>query len=186
MKRAHVLTVLVSLFVTLLMSVPSMTVVAGPAAHPWLAHSWLAHSWLLFGHDLIRQKQQVPDDPLAGLPTGEGGGRAKGGSGAGGRATCTVKANAESDREIGDLRATLAFVKLGPKSWPCPARSARADIRLRITVDEAGKITTAEPVSGDSDLGNAIAKRLPGKSIGPRAEGATVGIVVVTFASSRP
>jgi len=164
MKRAHVLTTPVCLFVASLVSTP--------ATHAT-------------SHDLIRPKQQVPDDPLAGLPTDDGRSHGKGGSGASGKAACAVKANAANDRDIGDLRATLAFVKHGPTSWPCPARSASADIRLRIGIDGAGKITTAESVSGESSIANAMAKRLPGKSIGPRAEGATVGIVVVTFASSR-
>jgi hypothetical protein len=31
-----------------------------------------------------------------------------------------------------------------------------------------------------------MGKKLTGKSIGPRAEGATAGIVVVTFAGGRP
>jgi hypothetical protein len=165
MKRAHVLTAFVCLFVASLMS---------------------ARATFATSHDLIRQKQQVPDDPLAGLPTDEGHGHGKGSSGTASKATCAVKANAANDRDIGDLRATLAFVKYGPRSWPCPARSATPDVRLRIGIDEAGKIATVMPASGDRTTANAIAKRLQGKSIGPRAEGATVGIVVVTFASSRP
>ena len=165
MKRAHVLTIPVCLFVASLVSAPAT---------------------LATSHDLIRPKQQVPDDPLAGLPADDGRGRGKGGSGAIGKATCAVKAEAANDRDIGDLRATLAFVKHGPKSWPCPARSAATDVRLRIGIDGAGKITTAEPVSGDTVAAIAMAKRLPGKSIDPRAEGATVGIVIVTFAGRKP
>jgi hypothetical protein len=165
MQRAHVLTTSGCLFVASLVHVPAT---------------------LATSHDLIRPKQQVPDDPLAGLTTDDGRGHSKGSSGAGGKVACTLKANAANDHDIGDLRATLAFVEFGPKSWPCPARSAARDVRLRIGIDEAGKITTAAPTVGDSNIASAIAKRLPGKSIGPRAEGATAGIVVVTFASSRP
>jgi hypothetical protein len=165
MKRAHVLTAPVCLFVASLVSAPAT---------------------LATSHDLIRPKQQVPDDPLAGLTTDEGRGQGKGSSRAGGKATCAVKANPANDRDIGDLRSTLAFVEFGPKSWPCPARSAARDVRLRIGIDETGKITTAAPAAGDSNIANAMAKRFPGQSIGPRTQGATVGIVVVTFASSRP
>jgi hypothetical protein len=164
MQRAHVLTTSVCLLVASLVSAPAT---------------------LATSHDLIRPKQEVPNDPLAGLPSDDGRGHGKGGSGTRGKAARAVNANAADDRDIGDLRATLAFVEHGPTSWPCPARLASARIRLRIGIDEAGKITSVEPVSGDSGIASAIAKRLPGKSIAPRAEGATVGIVVVTFASKR-
>ena len=177
MQRAQVLTLLVRLFVIAFVSAPLQAAAAVS----------VTESLLVFSHDLIRQKQQVPDDPLAGLPTDDGSHReqGKGGSGASGR-VCAIKANAANDRDIGDLRATLAFVKHGPSSLPCPARSAQSDMRLRVSIDGNGKITAAESIAGDNRVANAVAKKLAGKSIGPRAEGATVGIVVVTFASRKP
>ena len=177
MQRTKVLTLLVRLLVIAFVFAPLQAAAAVS----------VTESLLVFSHDLIRQKQQVPDDPLAGLPTDDGGHRepGKGGSGASGRA-CAVKANAANDRDIGDLRATLAFVKHGPRSLPCPARTAKSDMRLRISIDGNGKVTAAESIAGDNRLANAVAKRLAGRAIGPRAEGATVGIVVVNFASSKP
>jgi hypothetical protein len=176
MQRAHVLTLFVGLVMAPLVFVPSRAAAVAPEASPPL----------LFGHDLVRPKLQVPDDPLAGLPSDEGHGRGKGGGGGSARSTCAVKVNAANERDIGDLRATLAFVKHGPTSWPCPPRAAQSEIRLRIGIDGAGKITAAEPVAGDSGIASAMAKRLTGKAIGPRDQGATVGIVVLTFATGRP
>jgi hypothetical protein len=172
MQRA---TLFVGLVIAPFVLVLSQAVAAASAASPPR----------VFGHDLIRPKQEVPDDPLAGLPSDDGHGHSKSGGGSS-RAACVVKANAANDRDIGDLRATLAFVKHGPTAWPCPPRAAQSEIRLRIGIDEAGKITAAEPIAGDSGIASAMAKRLAGKAIGPRDQGATVGIAVLTFATGRP
>jgi hypothetical protein len=99
---------------------------------------------------------------------------------------CAVNVRAANDRDIGDLRATLAFVKHGSTSWPCPSRAAKTEARLRIGIDGAGKVTAVEPVAGEGGIASAMAKRLTGKAIDPRADGATVGIVVLTFATGRP
>lgn len=176
MQRASVLTLSVGLVMASLVFTPSQASAAAPTASPPL----------LFGHDLIRPKQEVPDDPLGGLPGDEGNGHRKGAGGGNARAACAIKVNAANDRDIGDLRAALAFVKHGPTAWSCPHRAAQSEVRLRIGIDGAGKITAAEPVAGDSGIARAMAKRLTGKAIGPRAEGATVGIVILTFATGRP
>ena len=130
----------------------------------------------------IRPRRQVPDDPLAGLPSDDSG-RVDKGKGAVGKAaaTCAIDARAANPREVGDLRATLAFVQRGPRSWPCPPRSLGNSATLRITIDGAGKITAAEPAGGATDVAAAIAKKLTGKSIAPRPEGATTGSVLLTF-----
>jgi len=174
MQRAQALYLLVGLLVSSLASTPLQAAAAAMGPLP------------VFSQNLIRQKQQVPDDPLAGLPSDEDSqpGHRKGRGSV--RAACAVKVNAANERDIGDLRATLAFVKHGPGSLPCPTRAARSDLRLRISIDGNGKITAAEVIAGDSSVASAIAKKLVGKSIGPRAQGATVGTVVVTFAGSKP
>jgi hypothetical protein len=134
----------------------------------------------------IRPRRDVPDDPLAGLPTDDGGRSGKGKGGAGkAPAACTVDAKPVNPREIGDLRATLALVQRGPKSWPCPPRSAGRSAVLRVTIDGAGKVTAAEPTGGASEVAAAIAKRLTGKSIAPRPQGATTGSVLLTFSPGK-
>jgi hypothetical protein len=146
-------------------------------------------SALVSGQGLVRQKQAVPDDPLAGLPTGEdeqndGHDRGKP-AGKGGR-MCQVNANAANNREVGDLRATLAFLKRGPKSWACPSQQGRgSELRLRIAVDGNGLVTDVQPAGGDGNVASAIAKKLVGQSITPRPEGPTQGTVVVSFARSK-
>jgi hypothetical protein len=133
---------------------------------------------------LIRQKQQVPDDPLAGLPgTGDDRGDQGGKNGGKGVRSCRISANPANPREIGDLRATLAFVERGPKAWPCPpTQAATTEVRLTIAVDGSGRITSTEPAGGDRNLAAAMAKRLVGQAISPRPEGPTRGTVVLGIA----
>jgi hypothetical protein len=134
----------------------------------------------------IRARRDVPDDPLAGLPSDDSrrpsrpskGGKARG---AKARATCLVDGKPANHRDIGDLRATLAVVARGPRYLPCPDGPASAAIGLRVTVDGDGKITGAEPVGGAPRVSEAVARRLVGKSIAARREGSTTGTVWLAF-----
>jgi hypothetical protein len=129
----------------------------------------------------IRARRPVPDDPLAGLPADDGARPDKGKSGTGKSAACVVDARPADGRDIGDLRAALAFAQHGPRSWPCPTRTVSEGIALRIAVDGTGKITTVEPTKSGSDVALAIAKKLAGKSIAPRRAGPTAGSVLLSF-----
>jgi hypothetical protein len=139
---------------------------------------------LAWESEAIQPRRQVPDDPLAGLPTEDTGRPARGKSDKG-AALCKLDPNPANARDIGDLRATLAFVLRGPRSWPCPARPTGSSVGLRITVDGDGKITTVEVATGDAATAARLAKKLTGKSIAPRAQGATTGTVLLTFVSAR-
>ena len=169
MRHARVLPRLLGLLVPFLDAIPATADIsaAGPIA---------------LDSGPIRPRRDVPDDPLAGLPTDDGVRSGKGKS-AGGKAapTCAVDAKPVNPRAIGDLRAALAWVQRGPKSWSCPPRSAGPSAGLRITIDSAGKVTAAEPAGDASEVAAAIAKKLTGKSIAPRPEGATTGSVLLTF-----
>lgn len=141
-------------------------------------------SLLVSGDGLIRQKQPIPDDPLAGLPTGGGDendrpGSAKTSSKA--SHSCRLDARPANSRDVGDLRATLAFVKRGPQAWACPQSGQASDVRLRVTVDVDGRITEVEPAGGDPAVAGSLAKKLVGQSITPRPEGPTKGTVVLSF-----
>ena len=166
MQHARVFTLLACLFAATL--TPG-TVAAGDSTGP-----------LAWESGAIQPRRQVPDDPLAGLPTEDTERPARGKSDKD-AALCKLDANPASARDIGDLRATLAFVQRGPRAWPCPARAASRTAGLRITVDGDGKITTVEAATGDAATANRMAKRLTGKAIAPRAQGDTTGTVVLTF-----
>ena len=167
MQHARVFTLLACLFATALSPSTATATVEGTGPLAWDSGA-------------IQPRRQVPDDPLAGLPSEDTGRpeRSRGGKGA---PRCKLDANPANARDIGDLRATLAFVQRGPKSWPCPARVAGSSVGLRITVDADGKITSVEAVAGDSTTTDRLSKRLTGKSIDPRAQGATTGTVRLTF-----
>lgn len=154
---------------------------------PWFAQteSALAESGPLAQNDSpIRARQPVPDDPLAGLPSEETGrpSKVKAGARTGkAGAACAIDGKPANAGDIGDLRATLALVQRGPRSWPCPAAATSAGTGLRITVDGTGRITGAEPVGAVPDVATAIARKLTGKSIAARREGATTGTVWLSF-----
>ncbi len=133
---------------------------------------------------LIRQRQDVPDDPLAGLPSGDDD-HPRGKNGSKGVRSCRFTANPANPRDIGDLRAALAFVQRGPKSWPCPSRPDRGAINLRIAVDGDGKITAVDATDGDNSIATALAKKLLGQAIAPRPEGPTQGTVGLTLAAGK-
>jgi hypothetical protein len=96
---------------------------------------------------------------------------------------CQLAAKPGNSRDVGDLRATLAFVLRGPEEWQCPAQPGRgAKARLRISVDGSGRITRVQAVSGDTDIMTDLARTLAGQSIEPRPEGPTEGTVTVRFA----
>jgi len=141
-------------------------------------------SFLVSGDGLVGQKQQVPDDPLAGLPTGSGnddGHPASTKPSSKGSRSCRLDARPVNARDVADLRATLAFVKRGPRTWACPSPGRASDVRLRVTVDVDGRITEAEPAGGDATVASGLGKRLLGQSITPRPEGPTQGTVVLSF-----
>jgi hypothetical protein len=136
---------------------------------------------------LIRARQSVPDDPLAGLPSEDDGRPSRGGKSGGtkGSATCAIDGKPANQHDIGDLRAALAVVERGPRYWSCPSESASGGIGLRITIDGHGKITAAEPVGRPPEVATAIAKKLNGKSIAARREGSTTGTVWLTFTPAK-
>jgi hypothetical protein len=174
MQRALVSSFAVCLFVSL--CTVEFTAAAAAQSEPGV---------LCFGHDLVRQKQQVPDDPLAGLPTDDGQPNRRKGTTGGGKASCAILASAANERDIGDLRATLAFVKVGPRAWSCPARGSQFEVRLRVRIDGPGKITEVDATAGDGIVAGALAKRLVGKTVSPRSDGATVGVVVLRMTSAK-
>jgi hypothetical protein len=178
MTRTHVSTVAATLTSAIFTSIAfPITVFANPVTSP----AGVA------GHGFVRDKQFVPDDPLAGLPNDDEDRQRKPsspGKKPGGKSACGIRAAPANDREIGDLRAALAFAKKGPLAWPC-ARSERLEIRLRISIDGEGSITAADTVAGDSAIASAIAQKLLGKAVAPRAAGSTVGVIVLRFAGGK-
>jgi hypothetical protein len=169
MPRTRIIALLVCLFATMLGPTTAMASIdaIGPLA---------------LDSDPIRPRRQVPDDPLAGLPSDEDGRPAKGKVGGNkGAASCRLDGTPSDARAIGDLRAALALVQRGPRSWPCPPRAAGASLALRITVDGTGKITSVDAATGNSALAASIGKKLAGKSISPRAAGSTTGTVMLSF-----
>jgi hypothetical protein len=146
---------------------------------------------------LISDRRQVPSDPLAGLPeeeTGQGtrghdkerNGHSSRGQDAGGKATCSLEARPESDREVGDLRAAVAVIQAGPRTVPCAAAQIAIPLRLRLSIDSEGKITIVERLSGGQKLGDNLVRRLVGQVSQSKVTSATTGVARISFRRTTP
>ncbi len=134
------------------------------------------------GNGLVSDRRDVPLDPLDGIPE-EDANRGKGGKPHTGRLTCRLLVTPANDREVADLRATVAVIKHGPKSVPCPANPN--PLRLRLSMDAKGRIVMVEPISGDKRLGDSLARRLTGQLCESTVTTPTKGIAQVTFRTVR-
>jgi hypothetical protein len=136
---------------------------------------------------LISDRRQIPPDPLGGLPEEEpdrrprGHDKGKNGQGAGGKATCRLEAKPENDREVGDLRAAVAVIQRGPRTAPCTSAQMASPLRLRLSIDSAGRITAVERLSGDEKLGDELAARLVGQVSQSKVTSATTGVAQITL-----
>lgn len=179
MARTHVSTIALTLTSAILAAIAyPASLFATPATPPAVVS----------GQGFLRDKPSVPDDPLAGLPSDDGDNQRTpnrpGKKHSAAKGLCSINVGPASDREIGDLRAAVAFARKGPAAWEC-SRSGQSEVRLRISIDGEGKITAADPVAGDPAVADAIAKKLSGKAVDPRPAGPTVGVVVLKFTSGR-
>ena len=141
---------------------------------------------------LVSDRRQVPLDPLAGLPEEETGQGARGrdketnghssrGQDAGGKATCTLEARPESEHEVGDLRAAVAVIQRGPRTAPCTPAQIATPLRLRLSIDGGGKITSVERLSGDEKLGASIGRKLVGQVSLSTVTLTTTGVAQIHF-----
>ena len=141
---------------------------------------------------LISDRRQVPSDPLAGLPEEEPVQRrrsrdkdrnAQGAHGhdAAAKPTCRLESRPESDREVGDLRAAVAVIQRGPKTAPCTSAQIADPLRLRLSIDGAGKITAVERLSGDPKLGDDLGRKLVGQVSLSKVTSATAGVAQINL-----
>jgi hypothetical protein len=130
----------------------------------------------------ISERRDVPSDPLAGIPEEDASapGRKAGSQDKNtvrGK-TCKLEIVPESDEKIGDLRAALAVIQHGPTG--CPAPSAAAPVRLRLSIDATGKITAVDALAGDPKFASMLSRRLTGKRTESRIRTATEGVARIS------
>jgi hypothetical protein len=138
---------------------------------------------VLAGNGLVRDRRDVPLDPLDGIPE-EDPNRGKGGKPHAGKSACRLLVTPANDREVADLRATVAVIQRGPNSVPCPAD--QAPLRLRLSIDAKGRIETVERLSGDKKLGESLARALTGQLCQSAITTPTKGIAQVTLRHRKP
>jgi Ca-activated chloride channel family protein len=92
---------------------------------------------------------------------------------------CSVKVTPGKSQHLGDSKALLAVIRRIVEQQGCA--HAGGTIRLRITVDGAGKITKVEHLAGDETIAAAITSKLTGESSTTAAQTAPEGTLEVTI-----
>ncbi|HJX54370.1 MAG TPA: VIT and VWA domain-containing protein [Polyangia bacterium] len=94
---------------------------------------------------------------------------------------CSVKVTPGKSQSLGDSKALLAIIRRVAQQQGCAQAKPGSTLRLRITVDGAGKITKAERLAGDTAVATAIANKLTGESSATLAKAAHAGTLEVTI-----
>ncbi len=79
------------------------------------------------------------------------------------------------------MRAAVAVIQRGPRTEPCAVAQMAEPLRLRLSIDSEGKITTVERLSGDEKLGEELGRRLLGQVSLSKVTSATTGVVQIHF-----
>jgi len=133
---------------------------------------------------LIRERRELPDDPLAGLGEDSNGRRPGKNQNktTKGSAHCQLDPRAADGNVIGDLRALLLAARHAPKAVPCdPSQIAKGDLRLRIGISGQGKIERSEILGGDPRIGRLVLDKLTGQTCAPRPQGGTMGEIILAL-----
>lgn len=109
---------------------------------------------------LIRDKRQISSDPLDGIPEEDPTQKGKS-KPHGDKNKCHLLATPADDRDVADLRSTVAVIQRAPKIVPCPGDFS--PLRLRISIDAKGRISSVERITGDKKLGDSLAHALMGQ-----------------------
>ena len=92
---------------------------------------------------------------------------------------CSVNLIPGKRQSLGDSKALLAVIRRVAEQQGCAQTKPGSSLRLRITVDGAGKIVKAERLDGDETLATAIINKLTGESSATTAKAAPEGTLEV-------
>ena len=95
--------------------------------------------------------------------------------------TCSVKLTPGKGQSLSDSKALLAVIRRVAEQQGCAQAKPGRVLRLRITVDGAGKIARVERLAGDEAVATAIANKLTGESSATVAKAAPEGTLEVTI-----
>jgi Ca-activated chloride channel homolog len=94
---------------------------------------------------------------------------------------CTVKVTPGKSQNLSDSKALLTVIRRVTAQQGCSQAKPGSTLRLRITVDGAGKIAKVERLNGDEAIATAIANKLTGESSTTTAKAAPEGTLEVTI-----
>lgn len=93
-------------------------------------------------------------------------------------ALCRISARVDKTDHAGDDQPLRALVERSMRAHGCQMAGV---LKLRITLDTAGKITSVVLLSGDSGTGKALVRKLTGATSATRATGRDHGTVELTI-----
>jgi Ca-activated chloride channel family protein len=93
-------------------------------------------------------------------------------------APCKVRVAVGKAEHAGDTQALRALVERSARAHGCQAAAA---LKLRITLDNAGRIASVVVVSGDSGVGKMLVRRLTGAISATRATDQNTATVEITI-----
>ena len=93
-------------------------------------------------------------------------------------AFCKISVTLDKAEHAGDAQSLRALVERSARTHDC---KVGGPLKLRITVDAAGKITSVVLLSGDSGTGKALVHKLTGAISATRATGHDHGTVELTL-----
>jgi Ca-activated chloride channel homolog len=94
---------------------------------------------------------------------------------------CSVKVTPGKSQNLDDSKALLAVIRRVAAQQGCSLAKPGSTLRLRVTVDGAGKIAKVERLSGDEAIATAIANKLTGESSTTTAKATPEGTLEVTI-----
>jgi hypothetical protein len=94
---------------------------------------------------------------------------------------CSVRVTPGKSKSLGDSKALLAVIRRVADQQGCAQAKPGSTLRLRITVDGAGKIAKVERLAGDEAVAAAIANKLTGESSATVARAAPEATLEVTI-----
>ena len=94
---------------------------------------------------------------------------------------CSAKVTPGKSRNLGDAKALLAVIRRVAEQQGCAKAKPGSTLRLRITVDAAGKIAKVERLAGDATVATAMISKLTGESSTTVARTASEGTLELTI-----
>jgi Ca-activated chloride channel family protein len=97
------------------------------------------------------------------------------------KAACAVKVVAGKVQKVADIKPLLTTIRQALEQASCAHAKSGTTLRLRLTIDAAGKISKAERVDGDEGIAATIISKLVGITSASKSDKSGEGTVEITL-----